>query len=237
MVDTSTQSAEIVVPLVLSLVSPKSVVDVGCGEGKWLSVFKRLGVKEIYGVDGAWVKKERLAIPPENFESVNLEKQINLNRVYDLAVTLEVAEHLHEEYADNFVSSLVNLAPVVLFSAAIPLQGGDHHVNEQWPEYWAEKFAHHGYVPVDPIRRHIWGDSRVSFFYQQNILMFVKESELPKYQKIAVERASGHGKALSLVHPFMFDHYAKRWRAIEPLLWKLPLPLIKWAKKRLQPRS
>lgn len=231
MVDTSTASAEVVVPLVLDLVAPRSVIDVGCGEGKWLAVFKKRGLA-VHGMDGDWVKPDRLAIAADEFETIDLERPFTVGKNADVVMTLEVAEHLHAPSADGFVASLVALAPVVLFSAAIPLQGGSHHVNEQWPEYWAEKFAAHGYVPVDPIRRHIWGDDRVSFFYQQNILVFVKESELSKYPKLLAEREQGHNRALALVHPRMFTYYAERWRLVVPFLGKLP-PRILHIGKRL----
>jgi hypothetical protein len=126
---------------------------------------------------------------------------------------------------------------VILFSASVPLQGGSRHINEQWPAYWEEKFAAHGYVPVDSIRRHIWDDSRVSFFYAQNILMYVKEDALSDYPLLQAEVASGHDKPLALVHPYLFEYYAKRWHSIEPVLWKLPLPFLKWGKKLLKKRA
>lgn len=233
MVDTSTTSAEVIVPLVLDLVAPRSVIDVGCGEGKWLSIFKKQGIEDVFGIDGEWVKAERLTIPEEQFNTIDLEEPFILEKTSDLVISLEVAEHLLPTSADAFVASLTAIAPVILFSAAIPLQGGSHHVNEQWPEYWEIKFNTHGYVAVDPIRRHIWNDQRVSFFYAQNIVMYVKESELPNYPKLMAERKLGHDHPIPLVHPFLFNHYAKRWHAIEPLLWKIPLPIIKWAKRFL----
>lgn len=232
MVDTSTASAEVVVPLVLDLAAPRSIIDIGCGEGKWLAVFKKYGLS-VHGVDGDWVEPDRLAIAVDEFETIDLERPFSLKRNADVVMTLEVAEHLPAASADGFVASLVALAPVVLFSAAIPLQGGSHHVNEQWPQYWAEKFALHGYVPVDPIRRHIWGDDRVSFFYQQNILAFVKESDLPQYPKLLAEREQGHSRALALVHPYMYSYYAERWRLVVPFLGKLPPGLLHVAKRFL----
>jgi hypothetical protein len=156
-----------------------------------------------------------------------------LEKSFDLSVCLEVAEHVPDASADTLVRSLTAAAPVVLFSAAIPLQGGSHHINEQWPSYWAQKFAAEGYVPVDAIRRHVWDDERVSFFYAQNILLFVKKSRLAEYPKLEEEVMAGHGRALSLVHPFIYNYYAERWRMVVPFLGKLPPSLLHGTKKLL----
>jgi SAM-dependent methyltransferase len=232
MTDTNLASARATVPHVMRLVAPASVADIGCGEGLWLKAFGEAGVTELLGVDGEWVEKSRLQIPEHSFTVADLEEKISLHKIYDLAVCLEVAEHLPASSADALVETLTAAAPVLLFSAAIPLQGGSHHVNEQWPAYWAQKFAARGYVPVDAVRRHIWDDAHVSFFYAQNILLYVKESELARYPLLQKEIADGHDVALPLVHPFMYLYYAERWRSIVPFLGKFP-PGVLHAAKRL----
>lgn len=232
MENSSIASAEVIVPIVMDLVSPKSVIDVGCAEGRWLSVFSKAGAK-VFGVDGIWVKPERLIIPKEQFQSIDLEKPFALDHTADLAMSLEVAEHLPEPSADGFVESLVRLAPIILFSAAIPMQGGSHHINEQWPEYWSEKFSKHDYIPVDCIRRRVWNDKRISFFYAQNIFIYVKENELKNYSKLQTEITAGNNKALSFVHPRMYLYYSERWRLIVPFLGKIPSSILRRVKKIL----
>jgi SAM-dependent methyltransferase len=150
-------------PLVLQLLPVRSVVDVGCGDGSWLAVFRELGVDEILGVDGEYIDREILQIPQDCFQAVDLSKPFDLGRVFDLAISLEVAEHLPSESAPVFVESLTRAAPLVLFSAAIPFQGGVHHVNEQWPDKWAGLFRGHDYVPVDFLRKRIWRNDAVEF--------------------------------------------------------------------------
>jgi SAM-dependent methyltransferase len=234
MVETNLSSARTVVPHVMSLISPKSVADIGCGEGIWLKAFMEAGVTEVFGADGEWVQKERLQFPASNFLVADLKEPISFSRRYDLSVCLEVGEHLPDATADTLVESLTNAAPVVLFSAAIPLQGGSHHINEQWPAYWAQKFAKHGYVPVDAVRRRVWDDKRVSFFYAQNIFIFVKESELSNYPKLQAEIEAGNGQALPLVHPHMYLYYAERWRMVVPFLGKFPPSFLHTIKKLLR---
>ena len=124
-------SARVLVPLVLDLVDARSVVDVGCGLGTWLSVFREHGIEELLGIDGPHIDTSSLEIAPEHFVAHDLQHPLDLERHFDLVVSLEVAEHLPAACAETFVSSLVGLGPVILFSAAIPAQGGEHHVNEQ----------------------------------------------------------------------------------------------------------
>jgi SAM-dependent methyltransferase len=169
------ESARAVVPMVYELVKPASVLDVGCGVGTWLSEWSRAGVPDFLGIDGDYVDRAALQIPADNFSTANLEKPFSLGRTFDLVQTFEVAEHLDEANADQFVESLARHGDTVLFSAAIPGQGGTHHVNEQWPSYWAEKFEKAGYTTYDVIRPQIWTDPRVAVWYRQNILLFARE--------------------------------------------------------------
>src|SRR5881296_3388824 len=145
----SRRSAQEIVPLVLEFVHPERVIDVGCGLGTWLSVFQQCGIHDVWGVDGDYVNRKMLQIPEERFMAVDLTEHVVVKGQFDLVVSLEVAEHLPPECAEAFVASLTGLGPVVLFSAAIPFQRGTHHVNEQWPEYWAARFEKHGYVGID----------------------------------------------------------------------------------------
>src|SRR5262249_55182581 len=159
---------------------PRSVVDLGCGSGIWLEVFERHGVSDYLGIDGDWVPGDRLHIPESQFLSARLDKPLRVNRSFDLAVTLEVAEHLPERASGRFVRTVVRLAPCVLFSAAIPHQRGFHHLNEQWPDYWADHFRKHGYVAVDAIRPLIWSNPEVVPYYRQNILLFARPELIAK---------------------------------------------------------
>lgn len=197
----SRRSAEVIVPLVLELMRPSSVIDVGCGVGTWLSIFMEFGVDDILGVDGDYVDKSMLEIPEERFLACNLEKPFQIDRRFDLVVSLEVAEHLPSDCAEIFVESLVGLGPVVLFSAAIPFQGRTSHVNEQWPDYWASYFQTKGYVVIDCIRKKIWKNDNVRWWYVQNILMYIKQGYLDNYPLLKSEFENTATSQLSIVHP------------------------------------
>ncbi len=138
----SEAAARVIVPMLNQLLStpPRSVIDVGCGVGAFLAEFSRFGVSDFLGVDGSWVPVGSLSISPDRFRALNLEQPLQIGRRFDLVICLEVAEHLEKISSDSIVKSLVNLAPVVLFSAAVPGQTGVNHLNCQWPDYWARKF-------------------------------------------------------------------------------------------------
>lgn len=167
----SLESARGMVPFILSVLKPKSVVDVGSGVGAWGSAFLENGVDSVTCLDGDYVNRDKLLVPLESFKPVDLNTASDIGN-YDLACCLEVAEHLEERNAENFVKLLVSSAPVIVFSAAIPGQGGLDHVNEQWQTYWIKKFEAHGYLTRDWLRPLIWDESNIGAIYRQNVLLF-----------------------------------------------------------------
>jgi SAM-dependent methyltransferase len=171
--DAVSRSARVCVPLILELLQPRSVVDVGCGIGQWLGEFTARGVEDYLGIDGPHVQAEQLRIPRERFRAHDLSQPLRLERRFELALSLEVAEHLPARQAAGFVDLLTRAAPAVVFSAAVPAQGGFGHVNEQWPWYWKQLFAVRGYVQLDPFRKALWRDPEVACYYQQNLFLYV----------------------------------------------------------------
>ncbi len=166
-----------IVPMIMEWFSPHSVVDVGCGVGTFLHVFMENGIDDVLGIDGDWVNRELLAnnIPTEKFMPVNLENKVDLHRKFDVALCLEVAEHLPKESAVNLVATLTQLSDLIVFSAAIPNQGGQNHTNEQWPSYWENIFTQFGYKMYDILRYKLWNTPDVFWWYKQNIFVVAKE--------------------------------------------------------------
>jgi SAM-dependent methyltransferase len=195
------RSAKVIVPRVIDALAPASVIDVGCGTGTWLTVFREHGITDIFGVDGPYVDPELLEIPREHFLPFNLTNPLRLERTFDLVLSLEVAEHLPWAYADTFVESLTELGPAVLFSAAIPYQGGTLHVNEQWPDFWAARFSKHGYAPVDFLRRHLWNDVNVEWWYAQNTLLYARPEYCAARPHLVIEAERTGTAPLAVVHP------------------------------------
>jgi SAM-dependent methyltransferase len=193
-------SADAVVPRLLELLAPESIVDVGCGTGTWLRVASENGVDDVLGLDGPWVRPEDLEIAPERFLATDLTSPPRLDRTFDLVLSLEVAEHLPPSDGEGFVAQLTAMGPVVIFSAAIPGQGGAGHTNEQWPGYWSELFARRGYEAVDCLREVFWNNDAVEWWYAQNLLLFARPESLDAVPRL-LEHPSRGKTPLSLIHP------------------------------------
>ena len=192
----------IIVPEIMKLLNPKSVVDFGCGLGTFLCAFKKNGVVDVLGLDGAWVNKALLYkyINPDEFVETNLEKEIKFNKKYDLVVSLEVAEHLSADSADIFVKNLVNSGNTILFSAAVPNQGGQNHINEQWLTYWEEKFLKYGFIIYDVIRPIFWNYSEIFPWYKQNMVLLA-----PKGLKFNLDVISVPDSMRNIIHYDLFN--------------------------------
>jgi SAM-dependent methyltransferase len=236
----SLRSAVKYVDFLLTLYRPNSVADVGCGRGAWLKAFKDRGVRKVVGYDGAWNEQSNMIDPAIEFHGVDLNKPItdkNMER-FDLAMSLEVAEHLEATAASNFVNSLTELADVVLFSAAYNYQGGTNHINEQPHTYWAKIFSAHGYAPYDLFRPIFWGDVEVEYWYQQNIFLYVKENTP------AAGLLSGAGywpmrnvKFMDCVHPILYDSKIQQISArhfIKQLMIKVVPPSLRPLAQRIK---
>lgn len=189
---------------------PSSVVDVGCGVGTWLSAAMRQGIDDVLGLDGDYVDRSLLRIPAERFRATDLSKPVGIDRRFDLAISVEVAEHISASSAASFVGTLTSLSDVVLFSAAIPYQGGTYHVNESWPENWKRLFEGEGYVPVDLFRPRLWTDHSIPFWYRQNVVLYVKREALSPFADVP------EGFPLSAVHPEMYLWAVARTGGSEP---------------------
>jgi SAM-dependent methyltransferase len=222
--DATRDSARIILPMIIDLMKidllkPASIIDVGCGAGHWLAVAGELGLQDILGIDGEWALKTQLAIPREKFVEHDLRTPLMLGRKFDVALSLEVAEHLPESCAQAFVETLCGLADRVIFSAAIPGQGGRHHVNEQWPGYWAELFEKRGYDCHDILRPRIWNNPQVMWYYAQNCLIFGRRGVLAHLGTAA--------PPLSLVHPRLWTEHVAAIQSPGKLLERLPKAILK----------
>ena len=211
----SRASAEVVAPLVMKLLRPCRVVDVGCGTGAWAAAFKAAGADDVLAIDGDYCDRASLEIAEREFLAADLTKPLILPDRYDLAICLEVAEHLNSECACQLIESLTKLAPAVLFSAAVPFQGGEHHVNEQWPSYWISLFAERDYVALDLFRQQLWTNEEVAWWYVQNMMLFVHSEavdQFRQFQRLVPEMPSS---VPSLIHPRCWLQLAWRTRVLE----------------------
>ena len=209
-------SAQKILPIINDIIAPKSVLDVGCGVGHWLKVWRdNLNVKDIQGIEGPYIKDEFLNIPIENLLKTDLKKEINLHKNFDLVMSMEVAEHIPEENSEAFINTLINHGDIILFSAAIIGQLGTYHINEQMPEYWAAKFLKHGYIAVDLLRPRIWNDTEIAYWYRQNAILYVKKSSLQKFPLLEQISKITDPNYLTRIHPEKYFSYVEEHRQLK----------------------
>ena len=229
--DRTLASAHAILPPLLDRFAVASMVEVGCGHAHWSAAARDHGVAKLHCIDGAWNDRSQLLVDPNIFAEHDLARPLALPQRYDLAVCLEVAEHVAEHGAATLVASLVEAAPVVLFGAAIPMQGGHGHINEQWPSYWRDLFAAHGYRPHDLVRPRHWHDREIHYWYRQNCFVYVDESDAAACRNAASADPCPSIALMDAVHPEKFEEVAS-YEAIagKRLLQRLP----GWALTRLR---
>jgi len=171
------------------------------------------------GVDGPYVDRSHLLIDPADFHPADLAMPIDLGRRFDLVQSLEVAEHLPEARAAAFVATLTAHGSCVLFSAAVPGQGGENHLNEQPPGYWRALFRARGYVAIDYLRPLLAGDPAVEQTYRYNIMLYVDEARLATLPEALRARQVADGDKLADYRPFSY-------RLRNAVIRRLPPPAV-----------
>ena len=212
------RSAQRVVPRLAAVLAVRDVVDFGCGQGAWLSVWAAAGAP-VVGVDGPYIDQRGLLIDPGDFRTADLSAPIDLGRQFDLVQSLEVAEHLPADKAAQFVATLTAHGACVLFSAAVPGQGGENHVNEQPLGYWRAIFRERGYSAVDYLRPLICHDPAIARWYRCNIMLYVKDEAIASLAEAARSRRVPDAQPLE-------DYWPLSYRLRHALVRQLPSGVI-----------
>lgn len=168
----NTHAPRTILPLVMPLVSPRSVVDWGCNRGFWLEEALNLGAEHVQGFD--MIRYDDLfRIPQQSFRQVDFEKDTPTSKA-DLGISLENIEHVSPARADILHAAICDSCDTVLFSGATVGQGGTHHVNERNHSYWHTKFAREGFVMMDIVRWCIKDDPNIYQWYKDNIFLYTR---------------------------------------------------------------
>jgi len=168
------RSAGTIADSILSAFVVTRVVDLGCGTGALLEALRDRGC-EVLGLEYAeaalkYCRDRRLDVAKFDLE----RDSFNDDRTFDVAISMEVAEHLPRAAADRYVDLLTRLSGIIVFTSAPPGQGGVDHVNEQPPSYWLDKFRQRGFEHDEELSqrwRETWkakGD--VEGWYYQNLM-------------------------------------------------------------------
>lgn len=204
--DGSIRSAGAILGRLFEVYQPRSAVDFGCGHGAWLYAAEQLGCQVTQGFDGSWVNPDALLSKQINFTPINMENRIEVSQQYDLAISVEVAEHLSQSRAKTFVEDICKAANVVVFGAATPGQGGTNHINEQWQSYWVNLFKENDYACFDIFRQAVWDNEEVDWWYRQNAFLFINNKSLGDV--VSVEQLIKlQSPVFDVVHP---NHYKKK---------------------------
>jgi len=182
-------SAARIVSYLAPLFTPKSIVEIGCGNAHWTYEFIASGVSDYLVTDGPWNNIDNLLVDRAAIRSLDLNEFNSLGRKFDMAVCLEVAEHVQEIAAENIIRTLTEASDIVLFGAAIPLQGGYGHINEQWPSYWRSIFEKFGFIAFDIIRPKFWNDQDIHYWYRQNTFIYVRKTDIRNIDLLVREQA------------------------------------------------
>ncbi len=204
----SYRSASIMLAKLASIWKPASVVDVGCGRGTWLAAWQALGAKRLVGLDGPWNSQADMAAPEIEFRSTDLNAPFRAMETFDLAMSLEVAEHCLPESSEPFVDSLSTLADTIVFGAAYTAQPGTEHINCRPHSFWCQKFIGQGYAVFDFFRPKFWGVLEVEPWYQQNTFVYCRpHSRAFSALVSAGERPMENPAFVDAVHPWLFDFF------------------------------
>jgi SAM-dependent methyltransferase len=195
----SLASARLYLGHLWKLVQPSSVVDVGCGRGMWLKAAGELGATRLLGLDGNWNRQDLMSDPAIRFRPIDLNQRFKVEPC-DIAVSLEVAEHLRVEAARGFVASLASAADVIVFGAAYSGQGGTEHINERPMSYWVSLFAAENFDVFDVFRPTFWADSRIPYWYRQNTMVYARRGSATSTAFKGTEP-----RFLDCVHPDMYS--------------------------------
>lgn len=125
---------------------PKSALDIGCATGLYLKPFLDASI-DGYGIDNAeaTIDAAVMMVPKGRIKIADITKA-SIGHRADLAMCLEVLEHIPESGAAAAVKHIAESSDVIIFSAAQPGQGGHGHINCQPKEYWQDLFTARGYV-------------------------------------------------------------------------------------------
>jgi SAM-dependent methyltransferase len=215
----SARSARRIVPMLMEMAGPRTVLDVGCGAGAWLQVWGEQALDDWMGVDGDYVDTTSLLIAPQRFHRRDLSQPFDIGRRFDLVYSFEVAEHIAPACAEQFVDSLTAHGDLIAFSAATPGQGGEFHVNEQPYDYWRAKFGARGYACFDGLRPRIVDDSQIEPWYRYNILIFANERGAERLSAAASASRLHDGAATADLSPLA-------WRLRRAMLRRLPRRVV-----------
>ena len=190
-----------------SIIPFKSMCDLGCGPGYWVNVACKMGIEDAMGYDIPIAGGQKRLIEASHLVECDLSELYDFGRRFDLAVSTEVIEHIPQGKEGTFIANCCAASDFVLFSGAIPYQGGVGHVNEHWLEHWNSFFKSNGYVCFDLFREKFWYDPRIQYYYRQNTVFYVHCSRVDELHSKGLNSTS---QPQTRIHPEMIIQCVNR---------------------------
>lgn len=148
----------------------KSIVDLGCGTGYYVTQMRKEGLKAD-GFDGNPFTPEITGNVCGVFDLSSV-KQLE---PYDWVLSLEVGEHLPQKFEDSFIQNIhINNKKGIILSWAIKGQGGLGHFNEQNNDHVKEKICKLGYSN-DIESENILRKKCDLYWFQDTVMVFRKK--------------------------------------------------------------
>jgi SAM-dependent methyltransferase len=211
---------QIIALAIVEIYQPKTVVDFGCGPGYLSRELAKLGV-QVTAIDG--FSQPDLSGVSVEFETLNLNDPTLIanfftGKYFDLAVSLEVAEHLEPEVSTTLVNWLTKVAPVVVFSAAVPGQQGDGHINLRPRDYWHSLFTQHNFTVADRIRERLRRHPSVAHWYRYNVLDYVHidHPQIPQTNEVIRRLIASESAATTAYYEQSFKLYLLKEEKVFP---------------------
>jgi hypothetical protein len=195
----SLRSAREMLRILAALYRFRSVVDLGAGVGTWLKAAREHGAEDLVGVEGDWVRGNGSRFTDASYLYVDLNVPLSLDRRFDLAMSLEVAEHLSPDRSHGLVADICRVSDVVMFGAAMPRQSGSAHINGRPHSFWIGLFEEQGFACLDLFRPKVWYNSSVEPWYAQNTFLFVADTAGDRFASVPP------ASLVNVYHPLMVN--------------------------------
>jgi len=174
--DTYDSAKELLKTLLPIVGDVESILDFGCGVGSWAKAFQESGVKNCFLIDHPSIDVSKLLIRSDfTFVPANLDKFLPDVIKVDCVVSTEVLEHISDYRSDQIIDYLTKCSDLIIFSAAIPRQGGLGHCNEQRHAYWHQKFYERGFCFYDGFKTEVLDNDRIVYWLRQNLFIYYND--------------------------------------------------------------